>query len=326
MRLSHKIYLVVGTLVLISLACTIGQQRETPTDTANAQPAAPVETATETPSPTVEEILPSETPTNTPEPSSTVIPTATSTSIPCDLAGWGRDVTIPDGKKIDPGKSFTKTWELYNMGSCPWTSGYQAIFVGGDQMGAPASLPFTSGSIPPGGSVQISVNMTAPDTPGTYIGNWKLRNPSGLIFSFENGNPFYVNIKVPAFTDTPAPSGPQFTMSYKNVHSCGVLKYATVKVNNTGSEAFESARIYVRDLDALTVLYGPGTSSVPFMANANDCPPGASAVNPGDSAFIAVSIGAAPTSGHDARFELTLCTENGMGGDCVTHSSDFTIP
>jgi hypothetical protein len=112
---------------------------------------------------------------------------------------------VPDGKKFNPGENFTKTWELQNIGSCTWTSGYQVVFSGGDQMGAPSNQSLTSGSIAPGNSVQISINMTAPNSPGTYIGNWKLRNPSGAIFSFENGNPFYVNIKVRAFTDTPEP-------------------------------------------------------------------------------------------------------------------------
>lgn len=200
-RQHSKIAFMIIALLVVSLACTFGQRREAQgTDTPEE-----VEAATDTPAVPTSTGGSTETPTNTPEPSQTGMPSATNTPIPCDLAGWGSDITVPDGKKFNPGESFTKTWELHNVGSCAWTSGYQVVFAGGDQLGAPSSQSITSGSIAPGNSVQISVDMTAPDTPGTYIGNWKLKNPSGGLFSFNNNNPFYVKIVVRQYTDTPEP-------------------------------------------------------------------------------------------------------------------------
>ncbi len=48
-----------------------------------------------------------------------------------------------------------------------------------------------SGNVNPGQTVDISVNLTAPSSNGTYTGYWGLRNPSGVIFTH-----FYVQIKV----------------------------------------------------------------------------------------------------------------------------------
>lgn len=130
----------------------------------------------------------------------------------------------------------------------------------------------------------------------------------------------------PIPTNTPTPAGPVFTINFKNLHTCSGLQYATVSVKNTGSEVFESAEIHVEDIDASSTLYGPLTNGVPFVANSGGCPPGASTLDPGDNAYVAVSIGAAPPSGHEAKYRLTLCTENGLGGDCTTRSTTFTIP
>ena len=98
-----------------------------------------------------------------------------------DAAQFIADVTIPDGTTIAPGTTFLKTWRLKNVGSCTWTTSYSAVFSSGDQMGAPAVINMPA-SVDPGGSVNISANMTAPASSGHYRGNWKLRNASGGLF------------------------------------------------------------------------------------------------------------------------------------------------
>ncbi len=99
----------------------------------------------------------------------------------CDWAQFIADVTIPDGTSLAPGATFTKTWRLENIGTCTWTTSYSAVFVSGDQMSAPASVNLPS-SVAPGGTVDISVNMTAPASAGHYRGNWELRNGWGGLF------------------------------------------------------------------------------------------------------------------------------------------------
>ena len=47
----------------------------------------------------------------------------------CDAAAFVRDVTIPDGTIVEPGRDFTKTWRLKNVGTCSWTTAYALVFV-----------------------------------------------------------------------------------------------------------------------------------------------------------------------------------------------------
>jgi hypothetical protein len=116
----------------------------------------------------------------------------------CNLAQFIADVTIPDGSTIAPGSTFVKTWRLKNVGSCTWTTSYSAVFTGGDQMGAPATINMPS-NVAPGATVDISVNLTAPTVNGHFRGNWKLRDNVGNIFGIGSGNYlFWVDINVNA--------------------------------------------------------------------------------------------------------------------------------
>ncbi|MEJ2411753.1 MAG: NBR1-Ig-like domain-containing protein, partial [Anaerolineales bacterium] len=161
------------------------QPGDTQADTATDTPETGDEIATDTPEPS-----------DTPQPTNTQPPT--DTPIPCNLARFVKDVSIPDGTKLEPGEDFTKTWRLKNTGSCAWTSGYDIVFSGGDAMNAPAAVQITTGTVQPGNNVDVSVDLTAPNAEGTYRGNWQLRDPSGVIFDIENSNSglFWVEIKV----------------------------------------------------------------------------------------------------------------------------------
>lgn len=139
--------------------------------------------------------------------------TTSSTTLPalCDQAAPGIpiDVTIPDGSEMEPGQAFTKIWRLQNVGTCTWTKDYALVWFSGDKLGAPASVPL-SGNISPGQTVDLSVDMTAPEKPGTYRGNWKLRNDSGALFGIgpSGDSAFWVEIEVlnlPTSTTTATP-------------------------------------------------------------------------------------------------------------------------
>jgi hypothetical protein len=124
------------------------------------------------------------------------------------LAAFVSDVSYPDGADVEPGDSFTKTWRLRNNGSCTWTSSYALVFDHGDGMNGPAAVPL-AGAVPPGGTVDLSVNLQAPNSPGTYQGYWLLRNNSGVLFGIgASGNTaFWVKIEVPEPTPTPTATG-----------------------------------------------------------------------------------------------------------------------
>lgn len=131
-------------------------------------------------------------------PTATIIPSATPTEIPCDRATFISDVTVPDGSDYAPGDSFVKTWRLKNTGSCTWTSSYDLVFHSGDAMNAPAAVQLTGGTVAPGGTVDVSVQLTAPNSEGTYKGFFRIRNGSGVIFGIgENADvSFWVEIEV----------------------------------------------------------------------------------------------------------------------------------
>jgi hypothetical protein len=116
----------------------------------------------------------------------------------CDKAAFVADVTIPDGTVLTGGTTFTKTWRLQNVGSCTWSTSYKIVFSGGDYMGASASMFNLPTSVAPGGTIDLSVNLTAPITAGNFIGYWKLRNASGADFGVgaSGTSSFLVNINV----------------------------------------------------------------------------------------------------------------------------------
>lgn len=127
------------------------------------------------------------------------LPTSTVAAPPtasCDLAQFVRDVSIPDGTVFAPGATFTKTWRLKNVGTCTWT-GYQLVFDSGDSMGGTSPTPV--GTVSQSQEVDLSVNLTAPSTNGSYRGYWRIRNGSGAlvpVLGGTNGQSFFVDIKV----------------------------------------------------------------------------------------------------------------------------------
>jgi hypothetical protein len=158
---------------------------------------------------------PGESPTNTPlpsvtptvfVPSETSTPTVTSTPLPCNWAQLITDVTVPDGWETTPSDHFTKTWRLKNIGSCTWTSGYSLVFDHGDQMGAPVSQQLTPGTVAPGETIDVSVNLLSPNIAGTYQGFFKLRASDDTLFGIgaDHNSDFYVKIKVIVVLPPPA--------------------------------------------------------------------------------------------------------------------------
>lgn len=134
----------------------------------------------------------------------------------CDQAAAGNpiDVTIPDDTHMQPGQGFTKIWRLINTGACPWTKEYAVRFFYGTQMNAP-DIIYLDQIVNPGEALEITIDMTAPLTPGTHQGNWKLRNATGQLFGIGPGGdaPFWVRIVVvipptqtaiPTHTPTPS--------------------------------------------------------------------------------------------------------------------------
>jgi hypothetical protein len=124
-----------------------------------------------------------------------------------DKAMMTQDVTIPDNTKVQAGQAFVKTWRLKNTGTCTWNNAYAMVFAKGNQMGGPDSVPFP-GSVAPGRTVDISVNLTAPGTAGVVKGNWTLRNAAGKTFGITNSSDKTFWLQIVVSGSAPAASAP----------------------------------------------------------------------------------------------------------------------
>jgi hypothetical protein len=188
MSKQKKIAALAG-LMLIVLACEIsfggGLSDEEKMQTAVAQTVAASDTDEED-----DEQKPLPTITLAPTPTTKADPTTEPK--PCNKAEFISE-TIPDDTEYDGGDTFTKTWRLKNIGTCTWNTDYEVVYASGDKMGGPSSKKLTQ-SVAPGEQVDISVDLEAPASEGTYKGFWKVADDNGQFFV----NTLWVQIKVKA--------------------------------------------------------------------------------------------------------------------------------
>jgi Ig-like domain-containing protein len=115
----------------------------------------------------------------------------------CDKYSWDPatvDVNVPDNTIVAPGQDFVKTWKIKNIGTCTWGEGYKLIFSYGEDMDGKAQP--LGAAIAPGQEVEVSVQFTAPDLPGSYTSLWTLQNPRGIAFQGNDNKVLYVQILV----------------------------------------------------------------------------------------------------------------------------------
>ena len=145
----------------------------------------------------------------TPIAGATLIPTATTVATintqegpVCDSMSYGDpvDVTYPDESTVPAGHDFTKVWLVTNSGTCGWDDGYILVPVGAEStrpndlnpLDASNPAALIGGTIAPGESTHLGVQLTAPLTNGTYATHFVLQNDRGSYF----GGALTVIIKV----------------------------------------------------------------------------------------------------------------------------------
>jgi uncharacterized repeat protein (TIGR01451 family) len=190
-----------------------------------------------------------------------VLPPLSST---CDKGAFVADVTIPDGTIFAGGAAFTKTWRLQNVGSCTWTTSYKLVFVGGNLLGASATAFNLPTSVAPGGTIDLTVNMTAPFTLGTFYSYWKLQNASGVNFGVGSSGTatFFAKIKVTSSSmsastttitaDTLDPSIPGASVAVSVTVSGATTPTGTVAITGADTNC------------TLTLFSGSGSCNVVF--------------------------------------------------------------
>ena len=128
---------------------------------------------------------------------STPLPTLPG-KVPCNLAKFVTDVSVPDGTNFSPGAEVKKTWRLMNTGACPWTVEYVVVVAGENDWMKPGPLEGIKTQVLPGQEGDITVTLQAPSEPGAYRLNFMLMAPSGELFGIgEDGSqPFWMEINV----------------------------------------------------------------------------------------------------------------------------------
>jgi len=131
----------------------------------------------------------------------------------------------------------------------------------------------------------------------------------------------------PTATATSTPSGPIFSFSFDGISQCSAGDdYATIKWVNTGSVAFESAKVEIKDLNTAGILFGPSFSNAPFGAASPGCGVGNNSLGVGSTAYSSYYIGTPAPSGHNIRITVTLCSQDNLLGDCITQTLDSVLP
>ena len=209
--MNKKLFAIPLLLILVLAGCNAQTPVAIPvaTSTATVAPIATEATASPTEPPVTEE-----SPVVDASPTGDSLPPATPatpevarpTNDPncTNSAAFVSDVTIPDNTPIVAGTPFTKTWRVSNTGTCVWGPDYTLSYYSDERMSAPAAvlLPVTY----PGQTADISVDLIAPNNPGTRRGNFVIKNPAGLIMKVNEDSRLWliINVTLDAPTATAA--------------------------------------------------------------------------------------------------------------------------
>lgn len=119
----------------------------------------------------------------------------TPTGALCNDSAYVRDVGTPDGTVLKPGQAFAKGWLIQNTGTCNWKVGYHLVQVGGNTNfgGATFIIHFPTDIVLAGTITEISLNLIAPKTPGTYEARYQMY--TDLDIPFGTGMTVAVEVK-----------------------------------------------------------------------------------------------------------------------------------
>jgi len=117
-------------------------------------------------------------------------------------AAFVADVSVPDNTQFEKGESFTKTWRMKNSGAADWPDETVFVFAGDTQLGDVTEVEV--GAVTSGETVDITVEMAAPDEDGTYKSTWVLRVGGKNV----DGGGAYVQIRVGEPAAVALPSAP----------------------------------------------------------------------------------------------------------------------
>ena len=125
------------------------------------------------------------------------------------------------------------------------------------------------------------------------------------------------------FPDVTLGAEPDFEAAFSSIHPCGNwLNYAEFNVVNTGSIAFESMSLLIKEVETDNSVYS-GSNNTAFVEQGG-CPPGARTLPAGGNAYIAANL-KYPEPGTEMIAEIKMCTEDDLNGECVSQTVTFVF-
>ncbi len=175
--------------------------------------------------------------------------------------------------------------------------------------------------------------IVARDPSGYY---WYVRNPDkpgGFCWLWGNyatttGNtaslPVFTPPPTPTLTFTPTPQ-PDFTVIFNDVENCGPgVWHIDFRITNTGSLTFESVSTTVTDNHVPQTVTYTKDEFEEFNACILNLGTLQSDLAPTEVGFTTSDTLANNPAGHNITAAITLCTNNALGGTCITKSFNFT--
>lgn len=151
-----------------------------------------------------------------------------------------------------------------------------------------------------------------PDKPGQFCWLWGE-------YAVLSGN----TQALPVFTPPPTPTPiPDFVADYTGLEACsGSGWWVEIKLQNSGGIVFQSISLSVQDIDAKITL----SMNDNVFTNRNGCSQVETkkALAPGEKWIVSSPLFNYDPSGHKFRAAITLCSEDGVNGTCVTRTIEF---
>lgn len=191
-------------------------------------------------------------------------------------------------KPLPPGKSFWISLEIKNSGPCLWTHQYRVQFNSGTRLhSGPDTFPFmqTGFSVKPGETFQLSLQLKAPTTPGTYESTYSLINADGKAF---------LNFGIPTKVGTPSSGNLPAPGDLRYEYSCvpGTVTITLKWTDNSNNE--EGFRIY-RDGTKVTDLPAGATQYDDVLSL------------PGSYSYTVAAFNSSGEAGIDMQAETSNC-------------------
>jgi hypothetical protein len=128
---------------------------------------------------------------------------------------------------------------------------------------------------------------------------------------------------LPVYTPPPTPTPmPNFDPDYAGKESCaGTGWWVDIDLYNNGGIQFKSMALTIRDLDTdvTLTLYTDGFIDNDGCGTSSD----RSNLNPGDTRTVSSPAFSYDIDNHDLRATITLCSNLGQSGTCVTRVLEF---